>query len=63
MLRLEWRGSGPRNLFHDDSIGVVGGTGGAAYCPREAVRRDQMATFLANVLQRVVEDGRAEPPS
>ncbi|MGI8758491.1 MAG: CAP domain-containing protein [Acidimicrobiales bacterium] len=33
------------------AVGIVSGTGGGAYSPREVVRRDQMATFLVRAYQ------------
>jgi beta-xylosidase len=41
--------------------GIAGGTGGGTYSPRAAVRRDQMATFLARSLQLFVQAGAPLP--
>ena len=41
---------------------VAGGTADGTYQPQAAVRRDQMASFLARVLSAAVEAGHATPP-
>lgn len=54
---------------HEANIRKIAGAGFASgradgtYGPRAPVRRDQMASFLANVLRRLARDGRVEPPS
>ena len=54
---------------HEDSTnkaaaaGFAAGVGGTSYAPRSLVRRDQMASFLARVLDLLVEDGLAQPPA
>lgn len=53
---------------HEDNINRAAeaeftlGTGDGLYSPRQRVRRDQMAGFLARVLERLVADGHAMPP-
>jgi hypothetical protein len=54
---------------HQDRInqaaaaGFTSGTGDGGYAPFAPVRRDGMATFLARVLNRLVVEGLASPPS
>lgn len=63
------------NYFYDDegatleaainkaaAVGFTGGVGGGRYAPGVVVRRDQMASFLARMLDLVVEQGLAEVP-
>jgi hypothetical protein len=63
------------NYFHDDEGAVLepainkaaearftGGVGDGRYAPGVVVRRDQMASFLARMLDLVVERGMAEVP-
>ena len=45
------------------AAGFTGGLGDGGYGPTVTVRRDAMATFLARVLDRLVADGQARPPS
>ncbi len=42
---------------------VAGGTADGGYHPGDAVRRDQMASFLARVLSAGVSAGRTSPPA
>jgi hypothetical protein len=62
--RTGQRLSGSQDWFYDDtgsaheaninaaaSAGLTSGNGSGAYSPKAAVRRDQMATFLARTLQ------------
>lgn len=44
------------------AAGFTGGFGDGTYRPAQGVRRDHMASFLARVLDLVVEDGMAEVP-
>lgn len=44
------------------TAGIASGTGGGRYQPDGAVRRDQMASFVARTLDLVVEQGMATPP-
>jgi hypothetical protein len=52
---------------HEDSInravsaGFAAGFGDGAYRPGASTRRDQMATYLTNTLERLARDGRVEP--
>jgi len=57
-------GSSP---LHDDinkaaGAGIASGTGHGRYGPGDGVRRDQMASFLARLLDVLVEGGMAEVP-
>ncbi len=45
------------------SEGLASGSGGGGYSPAGAVRRDQMASFLARLLELYVEDGASPPAS
>ncbi len=45
------------------AAGFAAGVGGSSYAPERFVQRDQMASFLARVLDLLVEDGLAEPPA
>ncbi|MGH3442109.1 MAG: S-layer homology domain-containing protein [Nitriliruptorales bacterium] len=53
---------------HEDNInkaaeaGFTGGSGGGKYSPAASVTRAQMASFLARVLDLLVEEGHATPP-
>jgi uncharacterized protein YjiK len=53
---------------HEDNInkaafiGATGGTGGTTFGPNLAVRRDQMASFIARALAVLVEEGIASVP-
>lgn len=55
--------------LHEDRInrvaeaGIAGGTGDRQYSPAATVRRDQMASFLARLLDLLVEETDAVPPS
>lgn len=44
------------------SVGIAGGTGPSTYSPTADVQRDQMASFLARLLDAAVEAGTAAPP-
>jgi hypothetical protein len=44
------------------AAGFTGGAGNGGYNPAVPVRRDQMATFLARVLDRLVDEDFANPP-
>jgi len=50
------------NINKAAGAGFTGGTAPAVYGPSEDVRRDQIASFLARVLDLLVEDGHAYPP-
>lgn len=56
-------------LVHEDATnraseaGFVTGVSPTAYAPHDAVRRDQLASFLARTLNRMVERGTVAPPS
>lgn len=65
-----------QDWFHDDETsahqaninrvaeaGIAAGTATGVYEPNRAVRRDQMASFLARTLALLVEEGDATPPS
>jgi hypothetical protein len=43
--------------------GFVAGRADGSYGPQLSVQRDQMASFLARVLDRLVADGTAHPPA
>ena len=43
--------------------GLTGGTSAGRFSPDAPVRRDQMGSFLARLLDLHVEQGRAQPPS
>ncbi len=45
------------------AAGFAGGLGDRVYAPDNGVRRDQMASFLARVLDLVVENGMAAVPA
>ena len=44
------------------AAGITGGCGAGLYCPDQAVRRDQMATFLARGLPRLAMDSTTNAP-
>jgi hypothetical protein len=54
---------------HEDRInrtaeaGIAGGTGPGTFNPSGSVRRDQMASFLARLLDVLVEETPAQPPT
>jgi CSLREA domain-containing protein len=54
---------------HEDNInaaaeaGFALGTGPGTFSPLLDVRRDQMASFLARVLERLVDEGHTDPPT
>lgn len=50
------------NIDAAAAAGFTSGTGIAIYDPGGQVRRDQMASFLARTLDRIVASGRATPP-
>jgi len=50
------------NIDRAAAAGLAGGTAPRTYLPRGTVRRDQMATFLSRLLDRLVEDGHGSPP-
>jgi hypothetical protein len=43
--------------------GFLAGRADGSYGPELSVQRDQMASFLARVLDRLVDDGVAHPPA
>jgi hypothetical protein len=45
------------------AVGITGGVSGDRYAPQAVTPRGQMATFLARLLDVLVEDGYAVPPS
>ena len=66
-LDEDWFYDDGASPLHDDinktaSAGFAGGPGGGRYLPAGAVRRDQMASFVARALDRIVEQGMAQPP-
>jgi hypothetical protein len=54
---------------HEDSIdrlarlGIASGVGGFEYRPREAIRRDAMASLVMRGADHLVEGGRTRPPN
>ena len=63
----DWFYDDGTSLLHDDinkaaSAGLAGGTGAGRYVPNGAVKRDQMASFVARTLDLIVEAGMAQPP-
>jgi hypothetical protein len=63
----DWFYDDAASPLHDDinkaaAAGFAGGTGGGRYVPEGAVRRDQMASFVARALDLVVEQEMAAPP-
>ena len=50
------------NINAVSSEGLASGAGGGGYSPNGTVRRDQMASFLARLLEVFVEDGGATLP-
>ena len=50
------------NINRAAEAGIAAGTGGDAYAPLVAVRRDQMASFVTRTLDLLVENGMASPP-
>jgi hypothetical protein len=51
------------NINTSAASGFTGGTANGGYSPAVAVRRDQMASFLARVLDALVEAGSGTPPA
>lgn len=51
------------NIDKAAEAGFAQGTGDRRYAPEHAVRRDQMATFIARVLDRFATEGRVTLPS
>ena len=45
------------------AVGITGGRTATGFDPRAGTRRDQMASFLARLVDLFVEDGSAAPPS
>ncbi len=45
------------------AAGLTGGVTADRYDPAGSTRRGQMATFLARLLDLLVEEGRTAPPS
>jgi hypothetical protein len=45
------------------AVGVIGGTGGYSYSPRNTVRRDAMSSFVMRAADLLTEGGVAQPPS
>jgi uncharacterized delta-60 repeat protein len=45
------------------AAGFAAGVSGSSYAPQRSVQRDQMASFLARVLDLLVEDRLAQPPA
>jgi hypothetical protein len=44
------------------AVGLTGGQSGSRYAPQDTTARGQMATFLARLLDLLVEDGFTAPP-
>ena len=44
------------------AAGITGGCGAGVYCPDQAVRRDQMASFLTRGLPRLAMDSTTDAP-
>lgn len=51
-----------RRIDQAASLGVASGTGAGRYDPSASVRRDQMSSFLARLLDLLVVEGHAHPP-
>ena len=51
------------NINRAATAGFAAGTSTGKYSPRAIVRRDQMATFLARTLDKLVQDGDAVAPA
>ena len=51
------------NIDRAAAAGFAGGTGNGVYEPEHPVRRGQMASFVARVLDRAVAEGRSQPPA
>jgi subtilisin family serine protease len=50
------------NVAKATGAGLTAGATATAFRPADAVRRDQMGSFVARVLDLLVEDGTASPP-
>jgi hypothetical protein len=50
------------NINRVSGAGIAAGVGGTRFAPLDETRRGQMSTFLARLLDVLVEQGKTAPP-